>query len=358
MAVDRSSWCALVVSLVAHASLAVTTLALVAAEAPVFAATERGGAGELDVGWAGDTFDIDGLVSGEPGGSRGVAEARPEPPVEQDEPEADGPPAAPIAAPLPQPAPASSPPPAAADPDPEEPVEPEPMAAPDPPPAPSPDPPAEPAPSAAAPAEPASPAQPGDESEGDDAHAATGRGASPSEDEGSGTAAAGDGKGRTYGAAGAGRGIRILAPAFTRAIPAAVSADLTWSRLPVGVAGRLAITVTLDDEGKITAVAIPDEAVDPLRALVDRTMALLRAGRFALSPSGGAGEQRLDIEVELSQRAPIEHGHGKPTDALELGHRAPTSTQPGKAFFTLASGRHFEARITVVRSAVPAYPPN
>ncbi|MBW2458864.1 MAG: hypothetical protein JRI68_30470 [Deltaproteobacteria bacterium] len=348
MAVDRSSWCALAVSLVAHASLAVTTVALVADEAPAFAATEPAGAGELDVGWAGDTFDIDGLVPGEPGSGPAAAEARPEPPTEENEPEADGLPPEPTAQPSPP-----APPPAAADldPEPQVPPAPEPPAAPDSPPAPSPEPPSKPTPAAASPAEPAPSAQPADEGEGEKGNAAAKRGASPSEDEGSGTASAGDGKGRTYGAAGGRRGVRVLGSAFTRAIPAAVSADLSWSRLPIGRAGRLEIAVTLDDEGKITAVVLPDDAAGPLRALVDRTMALLRAGRFALSHSGGAGEETLRIEVELSQRAPIEHDSAKPTDALKLGHQAPTPTVPGKAFFTLASGRHFEAAITVVRSA-------
>jgi len=350
MAVDRSSWCALAVSLIAHASLAVATVAFVADGDHAVAATVPPGGDSLDVGWAGDTFDIDGLVPGEPGGGREASGARDESPADDAEPETDGEPVEPVPPP-PAPAP-QPPPPPVTDAEPEVPAEPDPPAvepAPEPPPAP-------PSPTTAQSAQPPTVPGPDDDGRREGQDAAASQRASAATEPGEGAAAAGAGKGRTYGAAGGRRGIRVLAPAFTRAIPAAVSADIAWSRLPVGPAGRVTITVTVDSGGKITDVTLPDDAAPHLEDLVNRTMALLRAGRFALSPTDGAGKQTIAIEVELSEQAPIEHDSAKPTDALNLGHDAPTATAPGRAYFTLASGRHFEARITVVRSDAQSEP--
>jgi hypothetical protein len=89
--------------------------------------------------------------------------------------------------------------------------------------------------------------------------------------------------------------------------------------------------------------------------LVKRTIALLQAGRFALTSAPGlAGRERLRIEVTLSQREPLDHPGDDPHHALNLGHDPPTASEPGKAYFTLASGRHFEARVTIVSSDADA----
>lgn len=324
MSADRSSWCALVVSLVVHAALAVTTVALVAGDVTAVAAAEQPGLEQSDGVWAGDTFDIDGLVDGEPGRGRAAEAAKPEPPATRTEPAA---PAKTGASPEPEPVPALTARAAL-------PV-------------------TSPVPSSIGPAAAASGVDrepPPHAQRQTDSPKAQG-GASPSTEAGTGEGSGGQGPGRSYGAASERRGLRVLAPAFARAIPAAVSADPVWSRLPLGPAGRLEITITLNDDGKIVEVPLPENTPSHLRAIVERTMALLRAGRFALTGATGAGAETLRIEVTLSQQDPIEHDSAKPSDALRLGHQPPTADEPGRAHFTLASGRHFEALITVLASA-------
>lgn len=156
--------------------------------------------------------------------------------------------------------------------------------------------------------------------------------------------------GGTYGAAVARNGRLVLAPFFTRAIPAAVSADPTWSKRPLGSAGAIRITVTIDEAGAIDRVTVPAGADHHLKRLVARTMPLLRAGRFALMQVAGAGQETLRIAVTLSQQEPMGTPSARPTDALELGYEPPVQDRPGRAYFTLASGRHFEAHVLVVSS--------
>jgi hypothetical protein len=111
------------------------------------------------------------------------------------------------------------------------------------------------------------------------------------------------------------------------------------------------LEVVLDGEGKLAEQVVDRRASKPMRRLVKRTLALLQAGRFALTSAPGlAGRERLRIEVTLSQREPLEHAGDDPHEALNLGHDPPTPSAPGRAYFTLASGRHFEATITILGS--------
>jgi hypothetical protein len=160
------------------------------------------------------------------------------------------------------------------------------------------------------------------------------------------------GGGRIYGAEGVDPSVMNLAGAFARALPAAVSADRAWSRLALGEIGTIELSLRVDGSGKIADVRLrePDEAPASLRRLADRTVALLRSGRFALSSAAGAGTETLRVEVVLSQRAPIESASARPQDVLQLGHELPLSDRPGRSYFTLASGRHFEATITILSS--------
>jgi outer membrane biosynthesis protein TonB len=155
-----------------------------------------------------------------------------------------------------------------------------------------------------------------------------------------------DGTGRRYGSADSPRGVRNLPRAFTRAIPAAVSADPAWGELALGRIGSVEVTISVDDDGKIAEVDIAQTTPPVLKRLVDRTMVLLRAGRFALAGVDGAGRQKLEIDVVLSHR----NLAVDPDDqrlVLELGHEPPTDSAPGRAYFTLRSGRHVEARIRI-----------
>jgi len=154
-------------------------------------------------------------------------------------------------------------------------------------------------------------------------------------------------------------GLLLLAPALTRAIPAAVSADPIWSRLPPGVIGAIEMSISVDGEGAVDEVSVPPEAPEALQRLAVRTVALLRAGRFALTGVRGAGREFLRVEVTLSDRPASDPAVS--TDAerrqLQLGFEAPSVDRPGRGWFTLASGRHFEAAVTVVSSLAAASSP-
>jgi hypothetical protein len=155
-----------------------------------------------------------------------------------------------------------------------------------------------------------------------------------------------------FGAAGLPPGVRQLPAAFCRAIPPATRADPAWQTLPLGSAGSIQIVIEIDESGKIVS-AEPDPAKHRLRApephlkrLVDRTVLLLGAGTFALSAKTGAGIEKLLLEIELSQRAASEES--APTHMTSQGFEPPSANRAGRAHFTLGSGRHFEARLTIV----------
>ena len=146
------------------------------------------------------------------------------------------------------------------------------------------------------------------------------------------------------------RGVRNLAAAFARGIPIANSGYAAWKTLPLGLAGTVDVTLAVDEGGKIASVRVHDADRAPahMRELVDRTMLMLRAGRFSLSQAGvTAGDEtlRLTATISMTDAGPQEDGPG---GAFALGHRRPTREQPGMAMFTLSSGRHVEVEVRIV----------
>jgi hypothetical protein len=71
-------------------------------------------------------------------------------------------------------------------------------------------------------------------------------------------------------------------------------------------------------------------------------------GEFALSNFGEtrAGRETLRVDVELSQIAPPTDTNGKPQE-IRLGCDE-VEPPPCRPHFTLADGRHFAARVSVV----------
>jgi hypothetical protein len=135
---------------------------------------------------------------------------------------------------------------------------------------------------------------------------------------------------------------RGFAKAFTRALPAANSADPIWNQLPLGRVGWVRVSVTVDENGAIAESRVWDKPRKPpvhLSRLVDRTLLLLNGGRFALTHAG-AGTETLSVDVTLSER-PVENG------PLALGFEAPAPGSPGRAYFQLATGRLVEANVSV-----------
>lgn len=153
-----------------------------------------------------------------------------------------------------------------------------------------------------------------------------------------------------FGAAGT-AGVRNLARAFTRAVPVAASDPALWQPLPLGPAGDITLAIRVDDDGRI-ASAVPqgDQVPAHLGQLADRTVRLLRSGRFALRDGQtGAGVQTLRISVTLTQEeVPMPDSPG---GAFALGFEPPWKGRPGRAYFTLASGKHVEVTVRVIDPA-------
>jgi hypothetical protein len=147
--------------------------------------------------------------------------------------------------------------------------------------------------------------------------------------------------------------VRNLARAFTRAIPAACSGDPIWQSLPLGAAGSFDLTIAIDEDGHITSAVPSSAAVPPhLSRLAERTISLLRAGRFALSRTDAtAGEETLRIGVVLSSVGAPAESDPSSTGPFDLGFEPPSPGHAGRAYFTLRSGRHVEVSVKIVERA-------
>ena len=157
----------------------------------------------------------------------------------------------------------------------------------------------------------------------------------------------------TFGSEGLPPGVRSLPAAFARAIPPATGADPLWQSLPTGTQRPFILAVEVDAEGHIANAKIL-EAHDgqqipaQFEHLRQRVIALLGAGLFALQNNGKAGRDLFRITITLSDRAVKEESG--PAELVERGFEPPRGNAPGRAYFTLASGRHFEARVEVLGS--------
>ncbi|HYP75944.1 MAG TPA: hypothetical protein VER12_08320 [Polyangiaceae bacterium] len=161
----------------------------------------------------------------------------------------------------------------------------------------------------------------------------------------------------TFGSEGLPPGVRSLPSAFARAIPPATGADPIWQTLPTGPQKPFILAVEVDAEGHIASANIlgahDGEPTPPqFEHLRQRVIALLGGGLFALQNNGAAGRDLFRITITLSDRAVKEES--EPAQLVERGFEPPRGSAPGRAYFTLASGRHFEARVEVLGS--PARP--
>jgi hypothetical protein len=158
-----------------------------------------------------------------------------------------------------------------------------------------------------------------------------------------------------FGSQGLPPGARNLPSALTRAIPAATSADPVWQALPAGPQRPFTLAVHVDDEGHIGSAEIVEPRAGSgipteFTHFQQRVIALLGGGLFALPNNSAAGQDLFRITITLSDRAVSEDS--APAELVERGFEPPHGKSPGRAYFTLASGRHFEARVEVL-SAPP-----
>ena len=160
-----------------------------------------------------------------------------------------------------------------------------------------------------------------------------------------------------FGSEGLPPGVRSLPSAFARAIPPATGADPIWQSLPTGTQRPFILAVEVDADGHIASAKILDghdgnEIPSQFEHLRQRVIALLGGGLFALQNNGTAGRDLFRITITLSDRAVKEES--EPAQLVERGFEPPRGNAPGRAYFTLASGRHFEARVEVL--GAPARP--
>jgi hypothetical protein len=154
-----------------------------------------------------------------------------------------------------------------------------------------------------------------------------------------------------FGGEGLPPGVRSLPSAFTRAIPPATGADPIWQTLPTGSERPFTIAIEVDADGHVSSAEIlkekagsaPETQASHVR---ERVVALLGGGLFALQSNVGAGRLLLRITIALSDRAV--HEDDDPAQLVERGFEPPRGAAPGRAYFTLASGRHFEAKVEVL----------
>jgi hypothetical protein len=164
----------------------------------------------------------------------------------------------------------------------------------------------------------------------------------------------------SFGSEGLPPGVRSLPSAFTRAIPPATGADPIWQSLPVGTQEPFILAMQVDAEGHIGTAKIllsHDEGDIPpqFEHIRQRVTALLGGGLFALKNGSSSGTDLFRITITLSDRAVQQESASG--ELLERGFDPPIGKTPGRAYFTLASGRHFEARVEVIgQPARPVHP--
>jgi hypothetical protein len=115
--------------------------------------------------------------------------------------------------------------------------------------------------------------------------------------------------------------------------------------LPAGDAGTLRAELVVTS-GSIEAVTGLEQGPLALRRLVERTVRLIERGRFQVAFDGSeSGTEVLTITARILDRAVAEDPLDDSDAVMELGSEGPTRERPGRAFFTLASGRHVEIEI-------------
>lgn len=138
-----------------------------------------------------------------------------------------------------------------------------------------------------------------------------------------------------YGAVGE-RGSFELVPTFARAFVQAASTDPLWASAPLGSAGSVEMTFTIDENGSLVATSKSGGGTEPLRRGIERTMALIGGRTFY---ANGA-ETRVRVTAKI---VPDEVHDGLHGDVFAIG------ASGSSAFFALAIGRRIDVEITPLR---------
>lgn len=142
--------------------------------------------------------------------------------------------------------------------------------------------------------------------------------------------------------------VRDLVRAFTRAIPAASSADPGWNDVALGALGGCEVTLAIDAQGAIVDTTVAPGAPPMMARLVRRTVALLGGGRFGHGDAAAPARLRIDARVSPDATpAPA----GATGGAYGLGFEPATAEHPARAWFVLPTGRRIDATVAPARAA-------
>ena len=137
-----------------------------------------------------------------------------------------------------------------------------------------------------------------------------------------------------------------LRGAFIHAIPLASAADPVWRELPPGPAGTIEISIIVSDSGKITGRKVPNAAPKHLLALVERTLAQLASGTFALK-DGVVSPGTLRLALTVTEVSDVAVPEGQSGGAFGLK----SDVEKGTAEFTQVNGRHVEILVKLLPGA-------
>lgn len=166
-------------------------------------------------------------------------------------------------------------------------------------------------------------------------------------------------QGGTFGQEPTGKALgrpRNLVRALVRALPMASSGNPFWQSAEPGNAGSVVVTLSLDAQGHLLAPVFDRSKPEPpshWTAMIRATMPLLQHGTFSVSSAeatAGSAQLRLTALVSVSEARPSDTDHG---GAFGLGFDAPSPGAPGRAYFTLRSGKHVEISVELLATSPP-----
>ncbi len=159
--------------------------------------------------------------------------------------------------------------------------------------------------------------------------------------------AAGDG-GSGPGDAGHARSAPSVAPRFTKELAAYAAHVPGWEEAPLGATATVEITIELDGDGHVVRSRDPVLGVaSPDALLTESARRTVKALLVVLSLPGhpvGAGTVVMRVQGTVSDREPP-----RDADPNGIAYAFQFEGKSGAAWFTLASGRHVEITVEVLR---------
>jgi hypothetical protein len=134
------------------------------------------------------------------------------------------------------------------------------------------------------------------------------------------------------------RSVVDLAREFTRALPLAASSDPLWRTAPLGPAGTVDLTLTLDASGALVGSQSTGSPGEALASGVQRTLALIHARPFVARGK----ETRVRVTATVAEEQVHEGLRG---DVFAIGARFEVGR--GSGFFALTMGRRIDIQVQV-----------